>query len=250
MKEAAVLFQIATLMACLYVNASTFIVNNNDTNSKSSNNNNIDDDVDNNTKKGTSESSVVSSKICNLNSSLCGSGETCVIYDTIFQCRTLTAREQYFCKTCDNGLCDFEKDGYMSCYCKRHWTGEYCTERCLRNCTTGKCILQGDKEYCECPDNFTPTLNCTKRHTDSSPSGTIFITENRRGYSTSSSRIARHLHPFPDTIQGKSFATVISTAVAVTGMLLILLGMYLVWKRRFRFSMKFAYYFQPYADKG
>ncbi|CAI9726519.1 Hypothetical predicted protein [Octopus vulgaris] len=124
MKEATVLLHIVTLMACLYINASTFVVNNNDNNSKSSNDNNINYDVNNDTKIGTSESSVVSSKPCTLNSSHCRSGETFVIYNRSLQCRKLTAREQYFCYRCKHNLCDFDGDGYMTCHYKPHWTGQ------------------------------------------------------------------------------------------------------------------------------
>ncbi|XP_014777861.1 abnormal pharyngeal pumping eat-20 [Octopus bimaculoides] len=176
MKEAAVLLHIVTLMACLmYINTRTLNVNNNiTTDNNNTSNNNIDDDVESNTKIGTSESPVVSPKTCTMNSTHCGSDETCVKYNSSLQCRKLSGKEQYFCSLCVNGLCDFDKDEHMSCYCKPQWTGEYCSEPCLRDCTIGNCIFEGNEEYCECPGNFTSSSNCTKQYNDGRNCGTLF----------------------------------------------------------------------------
>ncbi|XP_036361282.1 probable serine/threonine-protein kinase DDB_G0272254 isoform X2 [Octopus sinensis] len=134
------------------------MVNNNNTDD---NNNNSNNTTNNN---GTSESPTVSPKICTVNSTHCGSDETCVKYNNSLQCRKLSDGEQYMCDLCANGICVLGNDGDMYCSCKPQWTGDLCTEPCHRNCTIGNCILLRYEEYCECPGNFTPSSNCTEQY--------------------------------------------------------------------------------------
>ncbi|XP_029639642.1 probable basic-leucine zipper transcription factor J [Octopus sinensis] len=187
MKKEAVLLLIVTLMACLmYINTSTVNVKNNDSNNtttnNNSNNNNIEDDVENHTKKWTSQPSFVSPKICTMNSTHCGNGEMYVIYNSSLQCRKLSYKEQYFCDKCVTGFCGFDEDGYMSCYSKQPCTGEYCSELCLRDCTIGNCIFEGNKEYCECPGNFTSSSNYTKQYNGGRNCGILFNIKHQSFY--------------------------------------------------------------------